>query len=362
MSVLLGHNLKIFVTENVDNNGVVKLTNLTSNNTKELLVTISSFIYSQETMQDVVDLSLNIVEGANNDGYAGGFTKAGSLTMRCLLNSSKTDGLPFDKILWDSLTKTSTYPIGWTTTATTKLLPLNRSVKNLKPFGIIAVVDNIAYVFDNCRVAEASIQLDIQELAYVGWSLAYTRQRRFNNVTLTNNTSIFLFTGTLTGQAERIYIDSYNLAAAKLMRTTVLDRSTNVSYQLASINSAIMITNAHIYLDNVNMGENIRTALFAGAGNFAINSTVSFYTRGAGDSYTLVNHLINNEIDSTQKHEYKVTIDVLNTGGTDLLAQIVLDGVRMTLTEAAGPVLSATANLKVFKSTYNVNSGIKFCS
>lgn len=362
MSVLLGHNIKIFVTENVDSKGYIKLTNFTDTNTKQLLVSVGSFIYTQEHLSEVQDLSLGISSGSQSEAYAGGVTKTGSLTLRCLLNSSKADGIPFDKILWDSITKESVYPTGWTTTASEKTLPLNRTAKNIKPFGIVAIVDGIAYLFDACRIAEASIQLDIKELAHVGWSMAYIKHRRINGVVLGTGVSTFTFTGSLIGSASRTNIEDYNLAASKLMRTTVLDRNTSTTYTLASINSTIVITNSLIFLDNMNVGEDTRLSLFAGAGNYAINSTVGFYTRASGDSYTLLNHITNNEISNSNRHQYKVTIDVLNTGGTDTLAQVVLDGVRMTMSETAGTVMSSTANIKAFKSEYSANSGIKFCS
>ena len=362
MSILLGHDLRIFATTNLDTNGFIKSTNFTASNTKEILISAGSFIFSQESVHDVVDLSLGIESTANNDGYAGAYMKTGSLAMRCILNSSKIDALPFDKIIWDSLTKSTEYPIGWNTTASTKQLVLNRTEKNIKPFGIIAIANNVVYLFDNCRAAEAAIQLDIKEICYVNWSISYTRQRRLDNISAIRSDTLYSFSGAIVGEAERTNISNYYVSASKLMRTTIFDRTANTTYNLASINSNVTITNAHLYIDNVNMGESTRLALFAGAGNFNVSCTVGFYTRSTGDSNTLVQHLVNNELDSTQKHEYKITIDIINMDGTTTLVQIILDGVRITLTEMAGQVLSATANIKMFSSPYNANSGIKFCS
>ena len=146
------------------------------------------------------------------------------------------------------------------------------------------------------------------------------------------------------------------------MRTTFTDKDTNVVYTLASTSTAITITNAQVFIENVNAGDDVRTALFAGAGNYAINTNLSFYTRKSGDSYELVNHITNNELASSNRHEYSLSIEVLDTTGLKNLVEIILDGVRVTLAETAGTVLISTANIKMFKSIYNANSGIKFCS
>lgn len=363
MSVLLGHNIKIFVTENVDNKGYVKSNGFTSANTKQLLISTGSFTFSQEHTAEIVDLSLGIGSNAENEGYAGGYTSAGTLNLRCLLNSSKSDSLPFDKILWDSITKDTTYPTGWTSGTGFTRLPLNRTIKNIKPFGIFAIVDGITYIFDACRISTVSILLDIKELSHVGWAATYIKQRRISGVVLdTTDLNTFILSGTLSGTCARTDLENYNIAASKLMRTTLTDRDTNTVYTIASTNSAITITNAQIFIENVNMEADVRTALFAGAGNYSISATVSFYTRKAGDSFNLVNHITNNELASSGRHEYTLKIEVLDTTGLGTLAEILLDGVRLTLSETAGTVLVSTAGIKVFNSAYNANSGIKFCS
>ena len=359
MSIQLARELRVFLTNNIDNAGIVDLNGLNQNNTVELVIQSDSFTAQQSRSYDYVDLGNLLESNLKTDAAVKTNQDIGTMSFVTLLSSSKTG--PVDLRLWNALLYEVPYPNDSWEIATTYLkTPLVRTTALPRPFGIILALDKSLYVYDACRVSGVSLNFDLSNLANCSWTLQYEQLRIVSGTKITENKTIYSITGTVTGTVLKNKNREYKYANPGLVKVSVYDSALAKLGTLASTGLSLNITNTLNYIPDNNIDRTGLSQLFAGAGSYSVTGSVSFYTRAPG---TFTGTFINSLLDSAQ-----LTTDPIFRGyGIELpltktknLCEIFLPHCSTILNTEFSQVLTNTADFKMTDSQYINNSYIKF--
>jgi hypothetical protein len=282
MSVNLIRNSKVYFTTNINaTTKAVNTTGFTNLNTFRIEV-MNGFSFSQGTTQETVTLNeagsapvrgqrsfntaLDPVEFSMSTYLRPAFIEAGA---------SDTITAP-EKVLWNAFMGSGVLGSGaWVETAsatpTTVCTFANSNSHQLQAFGLVILLDNVAYYIDNCALDTATIDFGLDSIAMVAWTGRGTQLRQSEVLpTLVAGTN---FTDT---PATAKFI------ANKLSTTTVKGGigGTGDTYTVALTGGSITLSNNLTYLTPEVLGV-VNTPVTYFTGTRAVSGELTAYLRSS---------------------------------------------------------------------------------
>lgn len=249
-----------------------------------------------------------------------------------------------ESVLWNSLMGTK--PIGetgaaWTTSATKgTLVATNSNSHQLQKFGLIILLDSVAYVIDNCALDTATVDFGLDAIAMVAW---VGKAAAIRQVALTASSTAFL-TGDLTGAFA-----PKNTAApfiANKLSTMTLSKGisgTVNDYNVALTGGSLTISNNLTYLTPAILGVVNKPVTYF-TGTRAISGSINAYLKtGAAQTGGLLADMLAGS-STTVDPKFNVEVSV---GGAANATKVVfkMPAVVLTIpTVATQQVVSTTIN------------------
>jgi hypothetical protein len=324
MALNLVRNSRVFFTTNVNSDGVVNTTGITTSNTWEIQV-LDGLSFSQATTSETVTVNeagatptrgqrsfntaLNPVE----------FSMSTYIRPKLLTAPDPDEILAEERFLWNAFAGvdaigTAAGAVGWTTGASSSTVAFTNSNKHqFQKFGLIIVIDGAAYLIDNCSLNQASIDFGLDAIATIAWSGQGTALRQLETVTLATNT----FSGGLTGTATGKVTDAKYLAN-KLSTVTIQAgiTGTGTTYTLPVTGGNITFANNITYLTPANLGI-VNQPITYFSGTRAISGSLNCYlrTNEENSSADLLNALLTGAATDIAPG-YEITISIGGSSGT----------------------------------------------
>ena len=207
-----------------------------------------------------------------------------------------------ESILWGAMS--SVTGNGWTQTAGTvsggafTTVPkstvafTNSNAHQLRPFGLIIVLENVTYVIHNCAVDSATIDFGLDAIASIQWAGKATQiEELATKITLVDNTGTgeTTMSGTISGTAK-LKDTSAQYIANKLSTMTVTavkigGASNTTVFPIAVTGGSLTISNNLTYLTPANLGV-VNTPITYFTGTRAISCNVTAYLKSGGTTDT----------------------------------------------------------------------------
>lgn len=188
MALNLVRNSKVFFTTNLDTDDKVKATGATSTNTYEIQV-LDGFTFSQNTNNEMV--MSNEAGSAPVRGQRAFNTSLAPVdfSFSSYLRPSFNDTASLveceESVLWNALSSDKAIGVsgaGWTAASAQSTLSFaNSNVHQLQKFGLIFIVDQVAYAVDNCSLNEVTIDFGLDAIATGAWTGQGTTLRKLGD-------------------------------------------------------------------------------------------------------------------------------------------------------------------------------------
>lgn len=302
MALNLVRNSKVFFTTNVNpNTGIIAASGFTDANTFELQV-LDGFTFSQNTNSDTVTIS----EGGNVPvrGQRSFNTSLAPVdfSMSTYLRPGFDDlgGVVTaeESVLWNALSSSAAIGqanAGWTDGVPSTTVFTFSNAHQLQKFGMIFIVDQVAYGVDNASLNQATIDFGLDAIATAAWTGNGTALRQLGN-------NITAVTGTFGGVGIAGTYKPKNVNAAYITNklstitlTAVRDMvnaagtvviSAGTSYNVALTGGSITLNNNINYITPANLGiVNLPVTYYTG--QRAISGTINAYLKtGAAETGT----------------------------------------------------------------------------
>ncbi len=162
----------------------------------------------------------------------------------------------------------------------------NSNKHQLQTFGMIMVVDGIAYAIDNCALDQASIDFGLDAISMVAWTGKGTALRQLASTTVTTGTTPSFsggLTGTATGKNTTAPYIANKLSTMKLISN--IAGISGTEYAIAITGGNLTIANNLTYLTPANLGV-VNTPITYFTGTRAISGNVTAYLRGGSGNPT----------------------------------------------------------------------------
>lgn len=291
MALNLVRNSRVFFTTNVNTDGVVQTTGLSTSNTFEIQV-LDGFTFSQNTTTEVI--TPNEAGPTPNRGqrsfntalepvdfsfstyirpkFNGGLTGTGDDLVECE-----------EQYLWNALAGTAAIGqvgAGWVATAgaspVSTLSFANSNAHQLHKFGMLIWVDNALFVIDNCALESASIDFGLDAIATIAWTGRGTKLNLSETTTLTGST----FAGGYAGTAKAKDTTAKYLANKLSVLTMVkgIDGVGTTTHNIPITGGNITFANNLTYLTPANLGV-VNNPVTYFTGTRAISGSVNCYLR-----------------------------------------------------------------------------------
>lgn len=375
MALNLVRNSKVFFTTNVDASGKVLATGASATNTQEIQV-LDGFTFSQNTNSDTV----TIMEGgaapvrgqrAFNTSLAP-VDYSFSTYIRPSFDDTNSLVIAEENVLWNAIAGTAAVGsagAGWTAGATYSTAAFaNSNAHQLQKFGMIFIVDQVAYAVDNCSLNQVTIDFGLDAIATAAWTGQGTTLRQLGNgITATGGT--FAGTGIAgTFKAKNTTADyiTNKLSTVALSLVKDLKDSTGATvaasgtaYTLALTGGSITINNNINYITPANLGTvNLPVTYYTG--QRAISGTVNAYLK-TGASETGTGKLLANMLTAASVTIEPMFAMAISIGGGANPIKVVLDMPSAVLTIPTidvQQVVSTAINFTAQGSTGTGNSTV----
>lgn len=256
---------------------------------------------------------------------------------------------------WASFTSPISIGLGsWTTTATnTYVSSAGSDVPVLQDFGIIYIIDQVAYAVDGCALNQVTVDFGLDQIATAQWTGQATALRKIGDgVSVTTSTALFsntitpgyfVHTGNITSGGPVVY-GSYQskntsasyvtnkLSTAVLVATNAIKDSAGTTKITANTSHTIPITGGSFSINNninystpANIGV-VNSPVFYVLGTRAVSGNLTAYLRtgGAPDTGSLLSNILES-IDNSTELLFNATIKL--GGATAPYVQIELGSV-----------------------------------
>lgn len=245
----------------------------------------------------------------------------------------------------------------------------------LQKFGMIFVVDNVAYAVDNAALGQVSIDFGLDAIATLAWTGQATKLRQIDTAvsgsTFTGND----FAGTSAAKNTTAGYITNKLSTVSMSLVNAIGSATaGTSYAVALTGGSITINNNINYITPANLGVvNVPVTYYTGTR--AISGTLNAYLKtgsGVGSTGQLLADML---AASTTTIEPMVSLQIAIGGGANTV-KIVLDMPSTTITipsvdvqqvvstainfTAEGSVPSSTANANVFDLTKTNDIAVRY--
>lgn len=375
MALNLVRNSKVFFTTNVDSVGKVLATGCDATNTQEIQV-LDGFTFSQNTNSDTV----MIMEGgaAPVRGQRAFNTSLApvdfsfSSYLRPSFNDTDTLVECEENVLWNAIAGTAAIGsagAGWTADDVYSSAAFNNSnAHQLQKFGMIFIVDQVAYAVDNCSLNQVSIDFGLDAIATGAWTGQGTTLRQLGNgITAINGA----FGGTGLAGAFKIknttasYITNKLSTVALSLVKDLKDAegstvaASGTSYTVALTGGSITINNNINYITPANLGT-VNTPVTYYTGQRAITGTMNAYLK-TGAAETGTGKLLANLLTAASVTVEPMFAMAISIGGGANATKVVLDMPSAVLTIPTvdvQQVISTAINFTAQGSTGTGNSAV----
>lgn len=358
MALNLVRNSRVFFTTNVNADGVVQKTGITTANTFEIQV-LDGFTFSQNTTTETVTVN---EAGATPSRGQRSFSTAldpvdfsFSTYIRPKFNpGTGTAGDESieceEQYLWNALTGTGAIGAagaGWV--ATTSATPVstvtwtNSNAHQLQKFGMLIWVDNTLFIIDNCALESASIDFGLDAIATIAWTGRGTVLKLSETTTLTGSTFAADYIGTAKAKDTTAKYLANKLSVLTMVKG--IDGVGTTSHSIPITGGNITFANNLTYLTPANLGV-VNTPVTYFTGTRAISGSVNAYLRTGetnSSSDILTDILANAATSAAQAYEMTLIIG----GGASAATRVELNlpaAVLAVPTVNAEQVVSTTIN------------------
>lgn len=375
MALNLVRNSKVFFTTNVDSLGKVGTTGFTNTNTHEIQV-LDGFTFSQNTNSDTVTISEGgaaPVRGqrAFNTSLAP-VDFSFSSYIRPAFDDTNTVVIAEEDVLWNAISGTGAIGAtgaGWVADAAYSSATFaNSNAHQLQKFGMIFIVDQVAYAVDNCSLNQVTIDFGLDAIATGAWTGQGTTLRQLGNgitasggtyggVGITGNykvknTTANYITNKLSTVALSLVKDLKDASG-----TTVAASGT--TYNVAITGGSITINNNINYITPANLGTvNLPVTYYTG--QRAITGTINAYLK-TGAAETGTGKLLANMLTAASVTVEPMFALAISIGGGANAVKVVLDMPSAVLTIPTvdvQQVISTAINFTAQGSTGTGNSTV----
>jgi len=361
MALNLVRNSRVFFTTNVSATGVVGASNFDNADTFEIQV-LDGFSFSQNTTTETV--TLNEAGDTPSRGQRAFNTALEpveftfSTYIRPRLN---TNVICEESVLWSAFATGRGSTDAWTPGPSVSTLSFTNSNKHqLKSFGMIMLVDNVAYLIDNCALDQATIDFGLDAIATIAWTGRGTAIRQVTGVTVAADGT--LGGGTLSG-AVKVKDTAAGYLANKLSTVTMVKgiNGGGQSYNVPITGGSITFANNLTYLTPANLGT-VNTPVTYFTGTRAISGTLTAYLRTGGtDTGAILNDLLTGSATDVAP-AYSTTISIGGGSNTNKVVLALPAAMLAIPTVSAEQVVSTTISFTAHgftdgaTDTYNIEA------
>jgi hypothetical protein len=361
MALNLVRNSRVFFTTNVNGDGVVTKTGITSSNTFEIQV-LDGFSFSQNTTSETV--TLNEAGSAPSRGQRSFNTSLDpvefsfSTYIRPKFDAGTgTAGDEFvkceEEVLWNAFAGTGAIGgagAGWTRTVSASPVSTlafgNSNAHQLQKFGMLIWVDNVLFTIDNCALDQATIDFGLDGIATIAWTGRGTKLSIFEQTTLS---AANLFGGTDGFSGTAGIKDTAAKYLANKLSTCVMvkgiDGSGATSHTIPITGGSITFANNLTYLTPANLGQvNLPITYFTGTR--AVSGSINAYLRTGetNSSSDILSDILSNAATS-QAQAYEITLNIGGTAAAGTRVELNLPAAVLSVpTINAEQVVSTTIN------------------
>jgi hypothetical protein len=357
MALNLVRNSRVFFTTNVNNDGIVIKTGITTSNTFEIQV-LDGFTFSQNTASEVVTLNeAGATPARGQRSFATAldpvdFSFSTYIRPKFVELGANDEVQAEEQYLWNAFTGTAAIGqvgAGWVATASATPVSTvswaNSNTHQLQKFGMLIWVDNVLFTIDNCALDQATIDFGLDGIATIAWTGRGTKLSIFEGTTLTGNT--FAGTDTFSGTARAK--DTTAKYLANKLSTCVMvkgiDGSGTTSHTIPVTGGSITFANNLTYLTPANLGV-VNEPVTYFTGTRAISGSISAYLRTgeSNSSSDILSDILANSVTS-QAQAYELTLNIGGGAGAGTRVEVNLPAAVLQVPSInAEQVVSTTIN------------------
>lgn len=360
MALNLVRNSRVFFTTNVSTTtGVIQSTGFDAGDTFEIQV-LDGFSFSQNTTTETV--TLNEAGDTPNRGQRAFNTALDPVefTFSTYIRPKlSTNVVCEESVLWSAFATGRGATDAWTAGVPSTLSFANSNKHQLKSFGMIMLVDNVAYLIDNCALDQATIDFGLDAIATIAWTGRGTAIRQLTNVVIDGTGA---FTSGLTGSVK-LKDTTAGYLANKLSTVTMVKgiNGGGTSYSVPITGGNITFANNLTYLTPANLGT-VNTPVTYFTGTRAITGSLTAYLRTGGtDTGAILNDLLTGSATEVAP-AYSTTISIGGSANSNKVVIAVPAAMLAIPTVAAEQVVSTTMNFTAHgftdaaTDTYNIEA------
>lgn len=346
MALNLVRNSKVFFTTNVDSLGKVLATGFDATNTQEIQV-LDGFTFSQNTNSDTVTImEAGSAPVRGQRAFNTSLAPVDFSFSNYIRPSFDDTGAVVDaeeNVLWNAISGTGAIGAagaGWIADdAFSSVTFANSNAHQLQKFGMIFIVDQVAYVVDNCSLNQVTIDFGLDAIATAAWTGQGTTLRQAGNgITAVGGT----FGGTGIAGAYKVKNTDANYITNKLSTvslslvkdlkdaagTTVA--ASGSSYLVPITGGSITINNNINYITPANLGT-VNAPVTYYTGQRSITGTLNAYLR-TGAAETGTGKLLANMLSAASVTVEPMFALGISVGGGANTVKVVMDMPSAVLT------------------------------
>lgn len=322
MAINLSRNSKVYFTTNCSQStGVLNTTGFTNTNTFEIQV-LDGFSFTQNTNTETVT-----VNEAGNTPVRGQRSFNTSLapvdfSFSTYVRPDKATNVSCEEApLWKALATVN--GTGWTEGTSNAVLTLANSNSNqLQRFCLFFLLDNVAYLVENCAMNQVTLDFGIDQIATLQWSGVGARMAQFSTV-ISGTSPNFGGGVVVNGSGTTVTLSGAylpkNTAAEyisnKLTTATVTGSTPTVSAITVPITGGSLTYNNNIqFLTPNNIGV-VNTPITYFTGTRSITGNLTAYLRTGGtDTGSLLNTMLSNT--NITESNFSVAVSVGGSANT----------------------------------------------
>lgn len=375
MALNLVRNSKVFFTTNVDALGNVLATGFDATNTHEIQV-LDGFTFSQNTNSDTVTImEAGSAPVRGQRAFNTSLAPVDFSFSNYIRPSFDDTGAVVDaeeSVLWNAIAGTGAIGgagAAWIADdAFSSATFANSNAHQLQKFGMIFIVDQVAYVVDNCSLNQVTIDFGLDAIATGAWTGQGTTLRQAGNaITAVGGT----FAGTGIAGTYKVKNTAANYITNKLSTVTlalVKDlkdatgatvAASGASYNVPITGGSITINNNINYITPANLGT-VNAPVTYYTGQRSVTGTLNAYLR-TGASETGTGKLLANMLSAASVTVEPMFALAISIGGGANPVKVVLDMPSAVLTIPTvdvQQVVSTSINFTAQGSTGTGNSAV----
>lgn len=375
MALNLVRNSKVFFTTNVDSLGKVLATGFDATNTQEIQV-LDGFTFSQNTNSDTVTImEAGSAPVRGQRAFNTSLAPVDFSFSNYIRPSFDDTGAVVDaeeNVLWNAIAGTGAIGAAgaaWTADdAFSSVSFANSNAHQLQKFGMIFIVDQVAYVVDNCSLNQVTIDFGLDAIATAAWTGQGTTLRQAGNaITAVGGT----FGGTGIAGAYKVKNTDANYITNKLSTVSlslVKDlkdaaggtvAASGSSYLVPITGGSITINNNINYITPANLGT-VNAPVTYYTGQRSITGTLNAYLR-TGAAETGTGKLLANMLSAASVTVEPMFALAISVGGGANPVKVVMDMPSAVLTIPTvdvQQVVSTAINFTAQGSTGSGNSTV----